>query len=189
MGAHLPPPDPEWPALVLDYWFRELSSRDWFAVSDATDETVRARFGDLHAWVSTAPLEALETSHDTVLAAIIVLDQFSRNLFRDRAEAFAQDDRALGLADRLIRRGGDAGLSVSERLFLYLPFEHSEAIADQDRSVALFEVLGDVTYLEFAQKHRDIIAQFGRFPHRNKVLGRISTPEETAFLEAQGRGF
>lgn len=179
----------DWPTRVLNFWFAELTPQDWFVSSDTVDAAIGMRFGDVIAWVAAAPIDALETTDEATRAAIIVLDQFPRNIYRARPEAFATDDKALALADRFVGLGRDAGLSVDERLFVYLPFEHSERLSDQDRSVALFEALGDKTYLDFARKHRDVISRFGRFPHRNSVLGRISTPEEVAFLESEGRGF
>jgi uncharacterized protein (DUF924 family) len=117
-----------------------------------------------------------------VLATVIVLDQFSRNLHRDDARAFAADPQARTLARRALELGVDRGLAPAERLFLYLPFEHSEDLADQQLAVQLVTGLGDAGWTRYAEAHRDIIARFGRFPHRNAVLGRATTPEEEAFL-------
>ncbi len=119
----------------------------------------------------------------TALAAVIVLDQMSRNIFRDTPRAFASDPQALWVAEAAIVRGFDAGLTKDQRMFLYLPFEHSEDRQSQARSVALTASLGDPELQKWAEAHRAIVDQFGRFPHRNGVLGRISTPEETEFLK------
>lgn len=178
-----------WPVTVLSFWFEELLPENWFVQSNEIDHAISARFGDIHKTVADAPLDYLLVDDVMTRAAIIVLDQFPRNIFRDDARAFATDAKALKIAKAVIARGGDAELTTNERLFVYLPYEHSEAINDQDASVELFRALGDERYLEFAIKHRDVIACFGRFPHRNGVLGRQSTAEELAFLDEQGRGF
>ena len=178
-----PAGEPEWVAEVLRFWFGELRPADWFARSDALDASIRLRFAPLHARLSTGQALQLEPAPRSRLAAVIVLDQFSRNLHRDDARAFAADPIARELARRAIAQGFDRGLSPSERLFLYLPFEHSEDRADQALAVGLVEALGDAGWTRYAQAHKDIIDRFGRFPHRNAVLGRRSTPEELALLD------
>ena len=126
---------------------------------------------------------------DAALAHCLLLDQLPRNLFRGSLRAFASDGKALALAKAAVTRGLDMQVAPIRRTFLYLPFEHSEVLADQDRSVELFTALGDADTLKFAQAHYDIVARFGRFPHRNAILGRPSTPEELAFLATPGSGF
>jgi uncharacterized protein (DUF924 family) len=184
----------DWVGQVLSYWFGELTPKAWFERSEMIDRTIRDRFMPIHGHVSEladpqAGLDELLADPEVALAAIVVLDQFSRNMFRGTAQAFASDAKALVLADRAVDVGLDQRVDAARRLFFYLPFEHSERMADQDRSVALFERLGDANYLHYAHAHRDIVGRFGRFPHRNEVLGRTSTPEELAFLETSGSSF
>lgn len=180
--------DLPWVHDVLEFWF-SLTPEAWFEKSPGLDRECATRFGDVHAAVAALSSEAATANARRALAAVIVLDQFSRNIFRDTPEAFAFDGRARDVANDALAKGFDAGLSENERLFLYLPFEHSEALADQERSVALFKALGNDKYLDYAIAHRDIIARFGRFPHRNSILGRASTPEEVAFLQQPGSSF
>lgn len=178
-----PAGEPAWVDEVLRFWFGELRPADWFAKSDALDATIRTRFAPLHARLAAGEARRLEPAPRTLLAAVVVLDQFSRNLHRDDARAFATDPLARELAQRALAQGLDRGLSPAERLFLYLPFEHSEDAADQALAVRLVEALGDPGWTRYAQAHKDIIDRFGRFPHRNAVLGRVSTPEELALLD------
>lgn len=195
--------------ILLDahrFWFQELIAgtdvpaeqvRVWFSRHDGTDEACRVRFGDhLDAVAETDwPFETLPPAAG--IGLVIFLDQFPRNLFREDGRAFAYDARARAAARRLIE-GGVERFTPMERVFLYLPFEHSEELADQDYSVALYEaLLAEVpeaekatyaSFLDFAEKHRAVIRRFGRFPHRNADLGRASTPEELEFLK-DGRGY
>ena len=134
-------------------------------------------------------LDSMANDPQGCLALIILLDQFSRNMFRGSAQAFAADEKALAHARTAVERGLDQQLPPFQRTFVYLPFEHSESLADQDRSVALFEALGDENTYDYAVRHRDIIVRFGRFPHRNVILGRESTPEELEFLKEPGSSF
>ncbi|MEO1649791.1 MAG: DUF924 family protein [Pseudomonadota bacterium] len=180
---------PRWAEDVLAYWFKDLDQAAWFGHSDAVDATIRDRFYDIWEWCAKAPVHSLRTHPDVARAAIIVLDQFSRNLFRDSAQAFDNDDRARQIAEFAIEQGWDTGLSVDEALFVYLPFEHSEDLVHQERSVELIRALGNDQYTDFAVRHHDTVARFGRFPHRNDVLGRDTTPAEAAFLETTPRGF
>lgn len=178
---------------VLDFWCTQHGPKDWFARFDALDAAIHQQFSDLHqsfcdssdaAWaVSDTPLGAL--------AVVIVLDQFSRNLYRDTAKAYAMDPLARDIARYAIARGfhTDPGLPTLSALFFYLPFEHSEALADQDWSCSLIASMGDETYDDYARQHRDIILRFGRFPHRNEALGRISTDAERDFLTQPGSSF
>lgn len=171
-------------AEVLRFWFEELTPEQWWR--DATlDKLIAARFLDLyHRLRRKVPEDWLETPR-AVLAAVLVLDQFPRNMFRGTAAAFATDPQARQLADDAVRRGFDSELSVDERLFLYVPFEHSEALADQERALALIGALGNENYTEFARQHKAVIERFGRFPQRNAALVRRSTPDEEAFLKAR----
>jgi uncharacterized protein (DUF924 family) len=179
-------PTPDWVNAVLVFWFDELTFDDWFAGGDHVDAMIRSRFSDLHEDLATGVPEGAFDQPRTALAAIIVLDQFSRNLFRGTARAFASDNLALRIAKNAVDRGLDHGMSADERLFLYLPFEHSEVLADGERCVALFESLGHESGLKAAIEHRDILARFGRYPHRNKALGRETTAAEAAFLAGHG---
>lgn len=178
--------DPSWAGEVLDFWFEELSPKDWFLRSDAVDAAIASRFSALPDEVAATDTSELLESPKTSLAAILVLDQFPRNLYRGTARAFAYDAVALRLAKDAVERGHDveAGFNKDQRLFLYLPFEHSEDEADQERSVRLISALGDSDYTLYAEAHRDIIIRFGRFPHRNDVLGRTTTEEEARVPDA-----
>jgi uncharacterized protein (DUF924 family) len=179
---------PGWAADVLHFWFEETTKEQWFKRDDAFDSSLRERFIPLHATVAALPIEACLADADTALAATVVLDQFSRNMFRGTPGAFAADAKALAIAQGAIARGFDTLLPEHKRQFLYLPFEHAEDVAAQARSVELFATLGE-SYLRWAEAHRVIIARFGRFPHRNAFLGRASTPEEIAFLREPGSTF
>ena len=174
---------------ILRFWFVELQPKDWFRKDEAIDATIVSRFGPTYRELSAGvPASWLGTPRG-VLAAILVLDQFPRNMFRDDARAFATDAEALTLAKRAIADGFDVKLQPEQRPFLYLPYMHSEDAADQERSVALFTMLGRPLNLDFAQRHQAIIDRFGRFPHRNAVLGRPSTEAEQAFLAEPGSSF
>ncbi len=194
-------PEPALPAAaVLDFWFgpagdpERASFRErWFKVDPAFDGEIAARFGpDVERALAGAWNDAVDGPHDT-LALVILLDQFPRNMFRGTAGAFAGDAFAKALAERAIGAAWDRQLQPVERLFLYLPLEHSEALADQERALALFAALPESPWyakaLDAAQRHHAIIARFGRFPHRNKALGRASTTEEIAFLATPGSSF
>ncbi|NJD30748.1 MAG: DUF924 domain-containing protein [Gammaproteobacteria bacterium] len=174
--------EPRWVAEVLDFWFREIGPTNWFAKSDDVDGQIRSRFDRLHEQVSLEDPTALVTPR-AALAAVIVLDQFSRNMFRGSPRAFASDPLARRLAADAVARGLDRDLTPDQRLFLYLPFEHSEDRADQARSVELIGQLGNERWTLYAEAHRTIIDRFGRFPHRNAILGRTSTPEELELLK------
>lgn len=181
---------------VLDFWFGAPGSAGygeprelWFKSDPAFDADVRRRFAsDLEAAAAGAH-DGLVAEPDGALALVILLDQLPRNIHRGTSGAFAFDPKALDVACRALELGHDQAVAAFQRPFLYLPFEHSESLADQDRSVALFTALGDENTLDYAIRHRDIIVRFGRFPHRNAILGRFSTPEEVAFLEQPGSSF
>ncbi len=185
---------------VLDFWFGEPGTpghgeprAQWFRKDAAFDDEIRRRFLALHASAALGECEAWAGEPRGLLALVVVLDQFSRNLYRGDARAFSQDAQALACAERMLAEGWDAGLLPVERQFCYLPFEHAEDLARQDRSVALFAALEAFPQTrglaEWAEKHRVIVRRFGRFPHRNAALGRESTPEETAFLREPGSSF
>lgn len=164
---------------ILAYWFGELTYEDWFTRNDATDETIRRRFRPTwSAWRENVPAAALLEA-DAALAAVILFDQFPRNMFRGTADAFATDPLALALARNALASGFDAAVDENRRSFFYMPFMHSEKIEDQQRCVELFAGTDGEQY---AVEHRDIVARFGRFPHRNRALGRPSTEDELAFL-------
>jgi uncharacterized protein (DUF924 family) len=181
--------EPGWVGDVLRFWFEELGRKAWFVKDTAIDAQIRERFLPLIVELATLPVEDTVTSADRALAAVIVLDQFPRNAFRGTARAFATDAQALAVATQAITRGLDRELPAERRVFLYMPFEHSEALADQERCVTLISALGDEEYTRYAQAHRDVIARFGRFPHRNAVLGRTPTLEELTFLKQPGSSF
>lgn len=173
----------KWVDDVLGFWFGELTYQDWFGGEAKVDEAIRARFLDLYEKLKADPkVEAIDDAR-TALAAVIVFDQFPRNMFRRTAAAFATDDLALGIARRALDRGFDAELDGAARPFLYMPLMHSEVSADQERCVDLFRELGEENGLKYAIEHRDIVARYGRFPHRNRVLGRESTQDELDFLQ------
>ncbi len=176
-------------ASVLRFWFEESTPQQWFEKSDEYDRIIEDRFGDLHREAANGDHDGWTDSADGSLALILVLDQFSRNLFRDDPRAFAQDAKALSIAKKAIAEGQDREVPEDRRVFFYVPFEHSEDLADQEDSLPYFEALANPEYLRYAIAHRDIIARFGRFPHRNAVLGRESTADEIAFLKTPGSSF
>lgn len=180
------------PADVLKFW-QDAGPQRWFKKDAAFDEEIRRRFLRAHEAAAAGRLAAWEMTDDGTLALLILLDQFPRNMFRGDARSFATDPLALDAARRMVGRSWDKQLASVEKAFAYLPFEHSENLADQDRSVALFAsdpsdaVLKG--YTDYAIKHRDFIARFGRFPHRNAIVGRASTSEELEFLSQPGSSF
>ena len=181
---------------VLDFWFGATPGprhKAWFEKSALFDESIRTRFLPLLNHAAQGRLASWAEEPSEALALIVVTDQFPRNLFRGSGRAFATDPMARPAAKRVIERGWDAKLLPVERMFVYLPFEHSESIADQDRSCALFAPLNafpeTADAVEYSEKHRVIVKRFGRFPHRNAALGRESTPEEIEFLKQPGSGF
>ncbi len=178
-----------WVDDVLSFWFGEITTEQWFKKDEAFDARMRERFEPLHEAVAREPGDALSADARTALAAIIVLDQMSRNIFRGSPRAFAQDLKALAIATAMVERGLDRGLSKDERTFCYLPFEHAEDPAVQARCVTLMSQLEDADLVKWAEAHKVIIDRFGRFPHRNAVLGRPSTAEEEEFLKQPGSSF
>lgn len=185
---------------VLAFWFGAPDAPDhgqaraaWFKKDPAFDDGIRASFGALHDRAVAGELEAWAEDTRGCLALIILLDQFSRNLYRDDPRAFATDNRARALARHAIERGYDRAVLSEMRTFFYLPFEHSEALEDQNLSIRLFKgndgVADHASKRDYARRHYDVIARFGRFPHRNALLRRASTPEELEFLKHTPSGF
>jgi uncharacterized protein (DUF924 family) len=170
---------------VLEFW-REAGAEKWFKKDTAFDDAIHARFLETYEAAAAEKLSHWEETATGALALLIVLDQFPRNMFRSDARSFAADPLARAVATRALARGFDQQTAMPERQFFYLPFEHSEAIADQENACALFAATGDTDLLKWSQLHADIIRRFSRFPHRNAVLGRATTAEEQAFLDGDG---
>jgi uncharacterized protein (DUF924 family) len=182
-------PKDGWVGDVLKFWFEETEPDQWFEKDPTFDAGIRERFLGLHEILVSRGNNDLLPYAQTALAAVIVLDQMSRNMFRDTPRAFAADRQALRIAEAAIARGFDAGLTKDQRMFLYLPFEHAEDRQSQARSVALMAGLGDPELQKWAEAHKAIIDRFGRFPQRNDMLGRISTPQEIEFLKQSDSHF
>ena len=180
------------PSDVLEFWFSEQSRALWFEKNAAFDEAIRVRFEDTVRAAAAGELEHWERTAPGALALVIVLDQFPRNLYRGSARAFAADPRAREVADRALSRRLDQDIPLAQRHFFFLPFEHSESTADQERSIALFQAWAEahdgpardraLEQMRYVHRHAEIVARFGRFPHRNEALGRESTEAEIAFL-------
>jgi uncharacterized protein (DUF924 family) len=179
----------DWVGDVLTFWFDETKPEQWFKKDPAFDTGVHRRFLALHEVLAAYISEALFADARTALAAVIVFDQMSRNMFRDTARAFATDPQAFWIAQGAIAKGLDTGLTKDERMFLYLPLEHAEDRRAQEHCVLLMATLGDPELTKWAEAHKAIIDRFGRFPHRNSILGRPSTPEEIEFLKQPGSSF
>ena len=173
-------------ALAVTGFWREAGPDAWFAKNDAFDADFRSRFLDLHYAAARRELDGFAAHAEGALALMILLDQFPRNCFRGTGHMFATDPLARHFAEKAVAAGHDMALEPELRAFVYLPFEHSEAMADQERSLALFSERAPEGYLPYAVEHRAIIARFGRFPHRNAALGRETTAEERAFLDGGG---
>ena len=199
----------ETPDTIREYWFgtaledAAVTARDraplWWSKNPEVDNEIRRRFESWVIKAGSGELDNWASNPQDRLALILLTDQFPRSIYRDSAKAFAFDTKALSLTREGLDGGFDASLRPLEKVFFYLPLEHSESLADQQQSVSLFQKLLDeaspdqkptfTEYLDFAVRHRDIISRFGRFPHRNKALERISTPEELSFLQQPGSGF
>lgn len=173
------------PEEVVAFWLGAGPDK-WFSKDPDLDAEIRARFLPTHEAAVAGQLEAWESSPDGALALLILLDQFPRNMFRNDPRTFAADPQARRVADRALEHGFDRAVDPRGRQFFYLPFMHSEELADQERCVALYRALGDDYLQKFADDHADIVRRFGRFPHRNAVLGRATTAEEQAFLDGGG---
>ena len=174
---------------ILDFWFSPETQPNWFAKSDQFDQSLKEKFGDILEQASRAELWSWRKNADGRLAEILVLDQFSRNIFRDTPRAFAQDSLALALAQEAISQNLDKQLSPEQRSFLYMPFMHSESKLIHEFALKLFQRLGNPENLEYEIKHKIIIDRFGRYPHRNQILGRESTEEELSFLTQPDSSF
>lgn len=173
------------PAEVLDFWVA-AGPQKWFSRDDAFDAAIRERFLPTYEAAAAGSLAEWEAAPDGALALVIALDQFPRNMFRNSPRTFAADPLALAVAKRAVARGFDRQMELPRRNFFYLPFMHSEDLVDQERCVALSRQSGDQNTLKYAEQHADIIRRFGRFPHRNAMLGRTTTTEEQAFLDGNG---
>lgn len=174
---------------ILDFWFSPETQPNWFAKSDQFDQSLKEKFGDILEQASKTELWPWRKNADGRLAEILVLDQFSRNIFRDTPRAFAQDSLALALAQEAISQDLDKQLSPEQRSFLYMPFMHSESKLIHEFALKLFQRLGNPENLEYEIKHKIIIDRFGRYPHRNQILGRESTEEELSFLTQPDSSF
>jgi uncharacterized protein (DUF924 family) len=170
---------------VVAFWTKAGPDR-WFKKDDAFDAEIERRFLATHEAAAAGKLAAWEANAEGALALLILLDQFPRNMFRGSARAFATDQQARAVTAAALLRGFDAEVPSTLRAFFYLPFEHSEDMADQEHGIALYTAAGDTDGLKWAKVHHDIIRRFGRFPHRNAVLGRATTAEEQAFLDGGG---
>lgn len=192
------------PRPLLEFWFSDHARPLWFEKSDAFDEELRHRFGSQQRAAADGQLAHWDDGPEGALALVLLLDQLPRNLFRESPRAFATDAQARATADRAIARGFDMATPLDRRFFFYLPYEHSEKLADQDRCAVLFRAWADARLADardgsererierhywFVERHREIIRRFGRFPHRNQALGRPSTEAEVAFLEEPHSGF
>lgn len=170
---------------VLRFWFADGMEKQWFRATPTLDREVGERFADMWRAAAEHRLSAWEDLPDGALALVIVLDQFPLNMFRGQARAYSTEAEAIRIARKSIKRGFDAVLPEVERAFLYMPLMHSENLEDQDESVRLFEAAGLQDNARFARHHRELISRFGRFPHRNAILGRDSTPAELAYLASK----
>ncbi len=177
------------PEEVVTFWCETLTPEDWFKSTPALDAQIRDRFAATHLALSRDIPAEWRATPEARLAALIVLDQFSRNMYRGSPLAFAADWIALREARLAIEAEADRAIDITRRHFFYLPFVHAEDLGELDRSVAFFEEIRNAGYLDYAVRHRDVIAQFGRFPHRNAALGRVSTPAEEVYLATPGSGF
>jgi len=174
---------------IFQFWFEELTPSQWFKKDSALDKAIGARFGHLLEQAKCSELWAWRDTPEGRLAEVIVLDQFSRNIYRDRPEAFAQDALALVLAQEAVRQGAGQALEPQARAFLYMPYMHSESALIHQQALTLFDQPGLENNLKFEIRHWEIIERFGRYPHRNDILGRESTEEERKFLQEQGSSF
>jgi uncharacterized protein (DUF924 family) len=180
--------EPAWVTDVLRFWFEELAALDWFVRNDAVDDRIRQRFLSLHGHITADGGVPLTSTPRMLLAAVLVLDQFSRNLYRDDPRAFDADAAARKLARSIVAQGFDRAMTPQQRLFIYLPFEHSENADDQALAVRLIATLGNEYWTRFAVAHQTTIARFGRFPFRNAALGRVSTADEVAYMNESTKG-
>jgi len=174
---------------IIDFWFHELEPSQWWQKDTAFDVLIQNRFGSIHKQAKAGELYQWRETAVGSLAEIIIIDQFSRNIYRDSPKSFTNDPLGLALAQNAIAKGFDMQLAETERSFIYLPFMHSESGVIHVEAVKLYENLGNTNNLDFELKHKAIIDRFGRYPHRNDILGRQSTPEEVDFLKLEGSSF
>ena len=168
---------------ILTFWFEELTPVQWWRKDEEVDDLIRQKFSDIHRQAAAGELSDWRQHAEGCLAEVIILDQFSRNMFRNSGQSYAYDSLALILSQEAIRRDMNQQLSTQQRAFLYLPFMHSESLFIHQQALVLFSEPGMEENYAFEKKHLDIIEQFGRYPHRNQALGRESTKEELAFLQ------
>lgn len=171
---------------ILDFWFKEHGHKDWWSASEEFDAKIKDRFFDLHASAERGELYEWRATPQGALAEVIILDQFSRQLYRGEARAFANDAMALVIAQHVVASGRDIELSEDERLFLYLPYQHSESLLIQKEGLKLYSFSDNEDVSRASKGHIEIVEKFGRFPKRNAALGRTSTPEELAYIEESG---
>ena len=172
----------ESPQSIIDFWFSDAVRPLWFKSTAEFDNQLRDRFGVLWQDAATGKLDSWDESAEGALALVILLDQIPLNIYRGKARSFSTEAKAREIAERAINKGWDTTLPDEQKAFLYMPYMHSETLADQDQAVALYQSAGLEYNLKFAQHHQDIIRRFGRFPHRNEILGRESTDAEQAYL-------
>ncbi len=174
---------------ILDFWFKELKPKDWFIKNLELDQLIKNRFYNIHQQAKQGELWHWRTQADSSLAEIIILDQFSRNIYRNQTGAFSCDSLALALSQAALEKGWHQKLSSVEKGFLYMPFMHSESALIHKEAMKLYSEPGLENNLDYEQRHKKIIDRFGRYPHRNEILGRSSTPEEILFLKEAGSSF
>lgn len=175
--------------MILKFWFEELTPDDWWKKDDNLDQLIKDRFSDLHTQAISGELSSYRNEPEGRLAEVIIIDQFSRNIFRDTPQAFLYDPMALILAQTAIQMKADQKLAPIQKSFLYMPFMHSESKIIHEQALKLFQQPGLEFNLDFEIKHKEIIDRFGRYPHRNSILKRISTKEELEFLKEPGSSF
>ncbi|MGK0473065.1 MAG: hypothetical protein ACJAR0_003557 [Candidatus Azotimanducaceae bacterium] len=174
---------------VLDFWFIETGTKNWFAKNEIFDQHLMNQFGEVHQAAAQGELYSWRVDVRGRLAEIIILDQFSRNLYRDKPQAFANDTLALCLAQEAVDQKLDENLNATEQAFLYMPYMHSESALIHDEALRLFAAPGLESNYRFEKRHKEAIDKFGRYPHRNAILGRVSTQEELSFLSTPGSSF
>lgn len=177
------------PETIIDYWFADGMPPRWFKKDDAFDAELRERFADAYETAASGGYDSWRESAEGTIALVLLLDQIPRNIFRDTPKAFEADAKARELTQRALTYQLDQNLSILQRMFLYMPLMHSESLEEQEQGVQLFTDLGREENIRYAIAHRDVIAKYGRFPHRNAILGRTNTPEEEAYLAQPGTGF
>lgn len=176
------------PENIITFWFEDHSPKDWWNSNPDFDREIIEKFSDLHKAASASELYAWRTTPEGRLAEILVLDQFSRQIYRGQGQAFAQDPMALALAQEAVAQGADQALDAVKRPFLYMPYMHSESLLIHEQSIALFSSINGADNIDFAIGHQDVIKRFGRYPTRNQALGRADTAEEAQYLAERSGG-